>query len=179
MDGIISLLDDTHYRLVEDLWRKLETQFGVHGVYATPYPHFSYHIADHYEPALLEPAIRRIAQGAAPFTVRAGGLGVFSGARPTLYVPIVRDAALTAFHRRVWEAMGPAAVKSVDYYSPPHWLPHITLGFADLTPDTLAQIIRLLAPRTFDWEITVTDLALIYEVKGRQELQRFPFGRWG
>ncbi len=42
MHGIVSLLDDQHYQLVEDLWAELKQEFAVEGVYITPYPHFSY-----------------------------------------------------------------------------------------------------------------------------------------
>jgi hypothetical protein len=48
MHGIGSLLDDKHYQLVENLWAGLEREFVVRGVYITPYPHFSYQIAQHY-----------------------------------------------------------------------------------------------------------------------------------
>jgi hypothetical protein len=42
MHGIVSLLDDRHYQLVENLWAELEREFSIRGVYVTPYPHFSY-----------------------------------------------------------------------------------------------------------------------------------------
>src|SRR4051812_46659014 len=116
MDAVVSLLDETHYRLVEDLWAELEARFGVRGIYVTPYPPFSYHIAQHYDLAALEPVLRRAAQGATPFTVRTGGLGIFTGANPILYIPVVRDPALTEFHRRLWQAVDPAGVESAVYY---------------------------------------------------------------
>src|SRR5437764_1394983 len=115
MDGVGSFLDDTHYRLVEDLWAELEQRFGVRGVYVTPYPHFSYHVADHYDLTVLEPTLRRIAQGAPPFVVRTTGLGIFTGSSPVLYVPVVRDPVLTEFQRRLWQAVEPAGVDSVAY----------------------------------------------------------------
>jgi|GEM_PF-2442734 hypothetical protein len=49
MHAIVSLLDNTYYERVEQLWAELKRKFGVQGVYATPYPHFSYHIASHYD----------------------------------------------------------------------------------------------------------------------------------
>ena len=49
MHGIVSLLDEDHYRMVEDVWAGLDEALGLRGVYVTPYPHFSYHVADHYD----------------------------------------------------------------------------------------------------------------------------------
>jgi hypothetical protein len=40
MHGIVSLLDNDHNQLIEELWAELEQEFSVHGVYVTPYPHF-------------------------------------------------------------------------------------------------------------------------------------------
>ena len=57
MHGIVSLLDEDHYRMVEDVWAGLEEALGVRGIFTTPFPHFSYHVADHYDVALLEPLL--------------------------------------------------------------------------------------------------------------------------
>lgn len=54
MHGVVSLLEDKYYRLIEDLWAELEKEFGVRGVYVTPYPHFSYQVASHYNTEVLE-----------------------------------------------------------------------------------------------------------------------------
>jgi len=39
--AVVSLLDHRHYKRVEHLWSELASQFGLHGIYRTPYPHFS------------------------------------------------------------------------------------------------------------------------------------------
>jgi len=56
MHGVVSLLDDEHYALVEHLWDEVETELGVRGLYKTPFPHFSYHVAEQYDLDLLEPS---------------------------------------------------------------------------------------------------------------------------
>ena len=38
MHGVVSLLDDEHYALVEDLWDELEKRLDVCGLYGTPFP---------------------------------------------------------------------------------------------------------------------------------------------
>jgi hypothetical protein len=60
MHGIVSLLDNDRYQLIEDLWAELKREFSVHGVYITPYPHFSYHVAQYYDVTKLEPILERI-----------------------------------------------------------------------------------------------------------------------
>jgi 2'-5' RNA ligase len=109
MHGVVSLLDSTHYEQVERLWAELEARFGVRGVYMTPYPHVSYHVAAAYDLARLEPILRALAGETAPFRVRTAGLGVFTGAQPVLYLPVVRTVPLSHLHARLWEALAPAA----------------------------------------------------------------------
>jgi len=95
MEGLVSLLDAEHDARVRALWSELETGLGLHGVWTTPYPHFSYQIAPRYDPA-IQPIARNLS-AAAPFEIRTGGLAVFTLPAPVLYLPIVRTAALSAW----------------------------------------------------------------------------------
>lgn len=178
MHGVVSLLDDEHYALVEEVWRELSEKFGVRGIYATPFPHFTYQVSEEYDARAVERALRRIASRARPFKVRTGGLGVFCLAQPVLYVPVVRAPDLEDIHRRVWrdvsrEPTGEAA----NYYEASQWLPHVTLAHGDIDRDQLAEIVRVLAARDFHWELEVNNLSLIYDTGSEQGLRcRFNFG---
>jgi len=50
-------------------------------------------------------------------------------------------------------------------------MPHITIGFGDISKDNLTQIIPFLAERDFNWEITVDNIAVIYDSGTNQELK--------
>jgi len=171
MHGIVSLLDNEHYQLVEDLWAELEREFSVHGVYITPYPHFSYHVAQHYDVDELESILKRITSNITTFQVRTGGLGIFTGVSPVLYIPVVRSQELTELHQELWEVIPTADSGVQEYYHPDQWMPHITIGFSDMNKDNLSQIIPWLAERAFNWEITINNLALIYDTGTKQELK--------
>src|SRR5258708_39023068 len=60
---------------------------------------------------------------------------------------------------------------SLEYYRPDRWMPHITIGFGDMNKDNLSRIIPWLAERAFNWEITINNLALIYDTGTKQELK--------
>jgi len=176
--GIISLLDDKHYLLVENLWAELEQEFAVHGVYNTPYPHFSYQIAQSYNLEQLEPILQRFSLGQAAFKAKTSGLGIFNGPHPVLYIPVVRSAELTAFQQALWPEISTAGSGISDYYHPANWMPHITIGFGDTNKDNLSRIVQSLAERDFNWEITVNNVALIYDTGTKQELRsRFAFSK--
>ena len=138
MEGIVSLLDDKHYQLVEDIWTELVRRFGVRGVYITPYPHFSYHVAANYNLESLTPILERVTSNIATFQVRTGGLGIFSGAAPVIYIPVVRSLELTQLHEALWKEISPFASGTQEYYHPDQWMPHITVGFGDINQENLS-----------------------------------------
>ena len=170
MHGIVSLLDSKHNQLVEELWAELKQEFSVDGVYITPYPHFSYHVALDYDVDKIESVLKRITANITTFKVRTSGLGIFSGASPALYIPIARSLELTQLHQELWQEITPASSGIVEYYHPNQWMPHITIGFGDINKDKLSQIIPFLAERDFNWEITVNNLAFIYDTGTKQEM---------
>lgn len=177
MNGVVSLLDDRHYAKVEALWEELGQKFDVRGMYVTPYPHFSYQVAEAYDDEACENSLRELASKTTPFRVRTAGLGIFTVANPILYIPIVRSPALSALHREVWHNIRqtiPGAV--AHYYSPEEWQPHITLAQGDIDPDKLADIVRVLSHRNFHWEFTINNLAIIYDTGKQQGVRcRFNF----
>ncbi len=171
MHGIVSLLDNDHNQLIKELWADLEREFSVRGVYITPYPHFSYHVAQDYDVDKVEPVLQRITSNITTFKVRTSGLGVFTGNSPVLYIPVARSLELTQLHEEIWQEIATACSGVQQYYHPDQWMPHITIDFGDISKDNLSQIIPFLAERNFSWEITVDNIALIYDTGIKQELK--------
>ena len=176
MHGVVSLLDDEHYALVEQIWDELAERFGVRGVYAKPFPHFSYHVAEAYQVEAVEAALRGLAQSASPFVLRTAGLGIFGADQPVLYIPVVRSPELSALHEEVWRRVSPLASGAMRYYDPDMWMPHITLAHGDIGHEQLAQIVRALSERPFHWETRLNNLSMIYDTGTEQGLRcRFNF----
>jgi 2'-5' RNA ligase len=173
MHGLVSLLPTPYYERVEDLWNELEDTFGLRGIRVTPYPHFSWQIAGEYDFAALEAAIGRITAETPPFNVRTAGLSLFTGPRPVLYIPVVKDEPLLKLHARIWEAALAASQDASPYYSPPAWMPHISLAYEDLTPENIGAVMEALAFRSFAWEMTIDNIALIYEPDGETGALKF------
>ena len=171
MEGIVSLLDDKHYHLVEDIWTELARKFRVRGVYITPYPHFSYHVAAQYNLESLTPILERITSNITTFQVRTGGLGIFSGAAPVIYIPVVRSLELTQLHEALWNEFSPLASGAQEYYHPDQWMPHITVGFGDINKENLPTIVRWLNEQDFNWEITINNIAYIQDTGTEQVLK--------
>lgn len=162
MEGLVSLLDAPHEARVRAIWDTLEKTFGLTFLpRQTPIPHISYYVAERIDAGTIRPPLQTIAQQAAPFNVRATGLGLFTHPHPVLYVPVVRSVALTALHGLLRPAFAAAAVAPVPYYAADRWLPHITLAQGDLTDDNLPAVLRWFRHTPIDWEITINNVALI------------------
>lgn len=69
------------------------------------------------------------------------------------------------------EQISPSCSGPLEYYHPDQWMPHITIGFGDISKNNLSEIIPFLSERNFNWEITVNNIALIYDTGTKQELK--------
>lgn len=159
--AVVSLLGAPHYGHVEQLWTELKERCGVAGIYETPFPHVSYHVAAGYDLPKLTGVLRRFAGRFAPFRIRTTGLGIFSGPGPVVYIPVVRGPGLAGLHQKLWPAVERHAAGALEYYRPERWVPHITLGHGDVSQQCLPELVRELAGRDFQWEIEIDNLAII------------------
>jgi len=66
------------------------------------------------------------------------------------------------FHEALWQEISSIGWGMEDYYHPSRWIPHITLGIGDINKDNLPHIVRFLAERDFNWEITIDNIGLVY-----------------
>ncbi|MGC9399346.1 MAG: 2'-5' RNA ligase family protein [Anaerolineae bacterium] len=177
LKAVASLLDEEHAERVRYLWNELEKRFGVEATFRTPLPHFSYQVAEAYDLGALQEILSEAVRDQQPFSITTGGLGVFTGAHPTLYIPVIRTATLSAFHERLYTPLAQIATNLRPYYTPRYWMPHITLVPADVDSETLADILQYLSRHDFMWEISVDNVTLICDACGKQGVQqRFDFG---
>jgi 2'-5' RNA ligase len=101
-----------------------------------------------------------------PITIRTAGLGLLSGPRPVIFIPIVKNMALMEIQASLWERLSRAARGLSPFYEPAQWMPHISLAYEDVDQTNLAQVILTLCANPFAWEMTIDNLALIYQPTG-------------
>jgi 2'-5' RNA ligase len=163
MHGIVALLDDEHTARVEALWDELSKSCGLTYIQLTPFPHFSWHIAEDYDFKKLEDKIFHIAQQIPPFTVQTTGLGIFTGKAPVVYIQVVKDHQLLKLHQHIWEETNPFGSGISAHYSPDQWMPHITLANRDVSDENLPCIFSLLGKHSYAWEININWFAIGYQ----------------
>ncbi|MCA1557515.1 MAG: 2'-5' RNA ligase family protein, partial [Acidobacteria bacterium] len=142
----------------------------IRGVYQTPFPHISYHVSGEYDVDRVKMVMKVFAQHTAPFRVRCCGLGVFTGPEPVLYIPIVRSPQIAEFQHELWHQLTKSSGKVEFAYRPARWVPHITLAERDLTQRALGAIVRRFCTMELNQQVTVNNLALIYELSGKERV---------
>lgn len=156
--------------MVEKLWAEIEREFGIRGVYRTPFPHISYHVSVEYNADKVKTVMQVFARHTSPFRVRCAGLGVFTGSSPVLYIPVVRSHQLAEFQHELWHQVTKSSGRVEFAYRPARWMPHITLSQHDLTQRALAAIVRKLCVLELNQQVTINNLALIYDTGGKEEV---------
>ena len=174
--GVVSLLDQEHSTLVEDLWAELESELGLRGLSGRIIPHLSYHVADAYDQPSLRRTLKEFASEQGELRITTVGLGIFSGPAPALYLAVERSPHLTRFHEELCARVSHTAQRPSEYYRPENWVPHISLAsWTYMGPrlrDRLPEIVTFLIHRPFTWEIVLNNLAVLRssdETGGKQE----------
>lgn len=166
MHGLVSLLPEPYYSTIESLWRELEEGHGLRGIHVTPLPHFSWQIAGDYDVKTLKERMEEVCRKTPPFYIHTSGLALFSGERPVIYIPVVKDETLLRIHARIWEHAQTAAQDLSPYYSPTFWMPHISLAYQDVSQANIGPVMEMLAFRTFNWAMEIDNISLIFEPDG-------------
>jgi len=166
MHGLVSILDETHFTKVTNLWDKLEEKYNLKGIRVTPIPHFSWQVAKDYNFTELEAVIEKVSQKISPFKIRTSGLGVFTGEFPVVYLAVVNDLNLIKIHSIICEGFNSIAIEPLIYYQPNLWVPHISLAYTDVNSENIGFLMKEISFIDFHWEISINNLAFIFEPDG-------------
>jgi 2'-5' RNA ligase len=159
--GIVSVLDQQHYQIVENLWAEMRQRFGVGDPEIVAMPHFSYHVAENYDDEAVARVLRKVAGEERPFTITASGIGIFPAPSPIVYAPVVRTPELTDLHARLFSPLDAIAQDSYPHYAPNTWIPHITIGHNDITMEKLGPISQWLHLQAINWTIIIDNFYLL------------------
>jgi 2'-5' RNA ligase len=161
MLAVASLFNSMMNEATRRLWDDLDTRCFLSGIKITPIPHFSWHVAFGYSEG-INAFLQEFATRIKPFHVQTSGLGVFGGKTQVIYVPILKSFDLMALHINLYQNLEKFADSSNLNYSPDRWVPHLTIGYGDVTPEKIGCAAKALAFRNMQMEILVDNLSIIY-----------------
>ncbi len=161
MLAITSLLSRPHVLRINAIIKRLEEKFGLDDVQATLDPHLTYQLAGVRKLSSLKAVLQEVAATTKPFPAFTTGLGVFPGAQPVIYIPVLRSNSLNALHHRILAATAPLCLRTDKFSGADCWLPHISLALHDTTPDLLGPVLSYLNQETYNLKISIDNLSLL------------------
>jgi len=171
MPGVIALLDREHTARVEAIWDEMSAQFGVGRGFSGGIPHVTFHIGAHDVAAEAADVVGKVARATAPFTVYSGGLGVFTGLQPILYVPVARSPQAASLAERLTAELDAAGYPATDpYYTPERWIPHITMAQANLAGADMGALLAWLSQQDLSWELPLASISIARETPTSAEI---------
>lgn len=178
MYAITTMLKPSIIEQLHSPWQLLGLECLTSGITLAPFPHFSWlGCGDARIDSALD-VLEKLAITSKEFTVRTSGFGVFTGTKPVLYLPIIKDQNLLSVHRELWHALAQIVEKPNIYYSPENWIPHITLVLDNLDDELLGCAVRPLVSVNIDLEINVDHFELDYfDGENLGAIKRYPFSQ--
>ncbi|HEY9077154.1 MAG TPA: 2'-5' RNA ligase family protein [Anaerolineaceae bacterium] len=164
MFAIATLINATASSQVQSFWDTLDMVCGLAGIKVTPNPHFSWQSADRYTQNELDTILTNIAKKTKPFYTKTTGLGIFTGEKPVLYLPVVKTSNMTILHNLIWDSVKDLAVVVNHYYAPDTWMPHITLAIRDVDSENIACAVKHFLSMNLSFEVRVDHFALVYAI---------------
>ena len=161
--GIVSLLEINTDVTSGHLWNRVAEVIKPTGLELPANPHFSWQVAEDYMVKDTLEELKAIIKGLQPFRIRISGLGIFPGIHPVIYLTVVRDRILTDIHSMLWDRCISYAIKPSPYYSPEHWVPHVTIAYIDLTPEKVSILVKEMANQPWDADLEIENISLAYQ----------------
>jgi 2'-5' RNA ligase len=165
--AIVSLLDREADERVRSIHARLESVCGLKAIRLFPYPHFTWIGAEDSALGKLELLVERLAATLPPLKVTTTGLGLFTGKEPVIYIPVVKTLEMVQVHQKLWDATRKDMKQMHPYYAPDRWAPHITLALQDVTENNIGCAMQELSFQSFEMEIKVNNLAVVYQEEGK------------
>jgi len=179
MQAIVSLLPSPVSQRVEELWDELEARFGLNYIRITPFPHFTWQLADAYDDQEIIHLLHAFALKQQPFHVLIDGVDAFEAASPIVFLKVNQKPVLNCVHQRLWLELTPFAQQANELYAPGTWSPHVTLALQDLGWDKYPEVMAFLREKELSWRIAVDNLTMLCQKGDGQAFieSRFVFGQ--
>ncbi|MEM8535060.1 MAG: 2'-5' RNA ligase family protein [Chloroflexota bacterium] len=174
--GVSSDLTGNAYDAVMVLWRHLEHRYDLRMAQAAIRPHVTYVVGECRKPRALAKTLDQLALQIEPHEVHIDGVDVFEGRYPVIFLKVVRTAYLEQVHRQLYDAMKEAGLNVRKEYQPEHWVPHVTLAFQDVSPQSIAPILEDLATLSYHVKSRLASVDLVHVTKPRHTyMATWPF----
>jgi 2'-5' RNA ligase len=177
MHSILSLLDDKNIGEIQEILTAIRPAFPAKTPIIWKYPHFTWHSAEEYNPALLVSTLKAIANNYTSFHIRVTGMGLFTGKTRVLFLPILKTCDLVNMQMEISSQLNSLSKKPSEFYDPKRWIPHITLISSQEDQDSIGPAIQILGNLTVDFELAINNISSgEYTGEAAKIFQEYPLG---
>lgn len=162
MQAIATLLNPSAHQKTLEPWQALEKTCGLSGIKIPNDPHLSWFVAEKFDESAVKQEFSLLARELEAYEIYTSGIGLFTGERPILYIPVVKTKLLLDVHEKIWNSLSRYGENLSDVYRPENWIPHVTITSDDSSLIDLGCILSALMHLDLKMTIPVNNLALIY-----------------
>jgi 2'-5' RNA ligase len=174
---IASVLDPAQSGWNHEDWQFFDRLRFGHSFSTNGDLHFSWHVAGEYNTEKVLPLLQKMASELPPYEITTTGIGIFTGPRPVLYLPVIKTKWMADLHTALWDALESHASQVSDYYCPNKWMPHITLIYEETDIEKVLRIAGLIMKTPLKLELNLNHFAMIYrDDRDHGLLWKIPFG---
>jgi 2'-5' RNA ligase len=162
MQAIATLINPKTNLTTTNLWQVLSRACDLNGIKIPQNPHFSWMVAERFEEEPLKEAFIGFARKTKPFEIHTTGMGIFTGEKPILYLPIVKTEPLLQMHNELWRTLFPMGVNQNTVYHPSQWMPHVTVIGEEVPSPKMTCVLESIISLGLEMTIEVNNLSLIF-----------------
>jgi 2'-5' RNA ligase len=128
--------------------------------------HVSWFVTPELNMQGLEDEMNSLVKNWKSFSFKTKGLGLFNQKPIVIYLPIIRTLEITKMHGAIWDLLTPHTRQAVQNYSPERWIPHITIGYGEITNTRIASAFSQLVSEPLIFNSSMENISLIYNIDG-------------
>ncbi len=164
--GILSIIEDQHYKEVKRLWKLFEKQYNSIGVQTFNHPNITFQGGEVTDIKLLTSEFRDLATEIKPFKIEVDGFGSFD--KRVIYLRVKKSRDIARINEVIDQRLKSYHVTVFEEYSPERWIPHITVAMDDLVENEFDKAWSSLSGVKFGFEQKLHNLCLV---------KRYPSGK--
>ena len=177
LQALLTILPDPFYTRITNIWIDLEKRFGIKWIKENvPFPHITWNVAEKYNTENFEQTLKNSLKNLVSINIKTEGLGIFTGEKIVLYLPIKPSKEVLEFHEFFWNLVNLNQTKLNKYYAPTNWFPHITLAVEDINKENIGQVVNYLSDKKFKYNIKLESVSIVQRELGKEVIIKNTFG---
>ena len=135
--GVVSILEDKPYKTVKELWRLFEKEFDSVGVLTFNHPHITFQAGKTESIRQLKKDFQKFVSNIKPFDIEVNRTRHFN--KKVIYLRVGKTTELIRINKLINQFLKTHCQSLFKYFTPPNWIPHVTLAMDDLTEENFER----------------------------------------